>query len=118
MSAETTLRYIETLRCLPVGKWRTTGDVYCILQSLGYRVTKRTVERDLHKLAKPFGIELKELGGNLGNEWRRTASLDACHDVPRRKNYSAPEPVFMPPSNTESRGRTLYAARGGRRSTL
>lgn len=117
MSAETTLRYIETLRCLPVGKWRTTGDVYATLRSLGHRVTKRTVERDLHKLAKPFGIELKELGGNLGNEWRRTASLDACHDVPRRKGLE-PAPVFIPTSKPATRGRTLYAARGGRKSTL
>lgn len=110
MSTETTLRYIETLRCLPVGKWRTTGDVYFALRALGHQVTKRTVERDLHKLAKPFGIENKEWGGNLGNEWRRTISLERDAD----DFIQAPgKPVMLnfASINAAAGGRTIYATR-------
>lgn len=118
MSAETTLRHIETLRCLPVGKWRTTRNVCQTLRALGYKVTKRTIERDLRKLAKPFSIEIKEWGGGLGNEWRRTLPLEAEHDVPA--NTPAPsQPVRMSTPTQpvhRSRCRTMYAARRQRAS--
>lgn len=91
----TALRYIDTLRCLPLGKWRTTPDVYHSLRSLGHNVTKRTVLRDLHRLAKPFGIEIVEWGGGQGHEWKRTRSLEQDLEIDLSVVRADP-PVVLP----------------------
>ena len=55
----TAMRYIDMLLALPVGQWTTTASVHKHLASLGYRVSRRTVERDMRKLAEPFGVEMR-----------------------------------------------------------
>lgn len=68
----TALRYIDMLLALPVGQWTTTASVHKHLASLGYRVSRRTIERDMHKIAEPFGIESRPVHGHLV-EWRLPA---------------------------------------------
>lgn len=77
------LRLVETLRCLPIGRWRSTGQVHAELTRRGYRVSQRTVQRDLLKLAGPFGIDLEETD-DIGNpyRWRRTRSLEGDGFMP------------------------------------
>lgn len=68
----TAMRYIDMLLALPVGQWTTTASVHKHLASLGYRVSRRTVERDMRKLAEPFGVEMRPVHGHLV-EWRLPA---------------------------------------------
>lgn len=74
-NAETALRYVAMVRCMPVGRWVSTLQVQAALAETGYEVTKRTVARDMLKLARPFGLDLR--GDRLaGYHWRRTRALD------------------------------------------
>ena len=68
----TALRYIDMLLALPIGQWTTTASVHKHIASLGYRVSRRTVERDMRKLAEPFGVEMRP-GHGLSVEWRLPA---------------------------------------------
>jgi len=69
MSTSTTLRHLEMLRKVPVypGRPITTTELYHHLIDEGFRVSKRTVERDLLKLAEIGGLYSNEAAE--GNAW-------------------------------------------------
>lgn len=73
------LRIIDTIRALPLDQWVTTEYVRDRLEERGHKVSKRTTERDLRKLAQTleFGIEWRIVTG-IGNpyEWRRSLPLE------------------------------------------
>lgn len=61
---------------MPVGRWMTTAQVHQGIEDAGHEVSRRTVERDLLNLARPFGLDLR--GDRAGGyHWRRTRALDA-----------------------------------------
>lgn len=76
MSTSTSLRYVETVCCMPAGQWVSTQWVHEALREAGYTVSKRTVERDLLKLAETFGLERKGEPRH-GYRWRCGRSLAA-----------------------------------------
>jgi predicted DNA-binding transcriptional regulator YafY len=69
MSTSTTLRHLEMLRKIPVypGRPITTTELYHHLIDEGFRVSKRTVERDLLKLAEIGSLYSNEAAE--GNAW-------------------------------------------------
>lgn len=69
MSTNTTLRHLEMLRKIPVspGAPITTRDLHQHLIDEGFQVSKRTVERDLLKLAEIGGLYSDESAE--GNSW-------------------------------------------------
>lgn len=73
---DATLRYLDTVLVLPVGRWRTTGDVHDALLAKGYTVSRRTVQRDLLKLAASFGIDLELRADAQDYLWRRTRHIE------------------------------------------
>jgi len=75
-TADTSIRLIETAKAVPVGRWCSTNQVHHALEALGYRVSRRTVQRDLLKLCRPFGIDLRGGDKSSGWEWRRTRPLE------------------------------------------
>lgn len=76
-SSDTLLRQWEMLRLIPQGKCRiTTSQLVSRLESLGYSVTKRTVQRDLQKLSVNFPISCDDDGQQPGWFWMEKASLD------------------------------------------
>lgn len=77
----TAMRYIDMLLALPVGQWTTTASVHKHLASLGYRVSRRTVERDMRKLADHFGVEMRS-GHGLSVEWRLPAVAQEERSAP------------------------------------
>ena len=59
--ADTTLRYLETLRILPRYPRKVeVEDVHRDLAAAGFRVDRRSVERDLHRLSQQFPIACTE----------------------------------------------------------
>jgi predicted DNA-binding transcriptional regulator YafY len=57
MNVETTIRYLHLLRYLPkYPSKRSLNQIRDHLYSLGYKVTDRTIQRDLLKLETPFGL--------------------------------------------------------------
>lgn len=92
------IRLVETARLLPIGHWRTTAQVHAALVELGYDVCRRTVQRDLVKLARPFGIDLRGTV-QTGFEWRRTRSLE---EVNRRPAGTMLDPIPATPEILEA----------------
>lgn len=72
---DTSVRLIETAKAVPIGRWCSTEQVHAVLEGLWYRVSRRTVQRDLMKLCRPFGIDIRG-GKSIGCEWRRTRPLE------------------------------------------
>ncbi|MDP2227102.1 MAG: WYL domain-containing protein [Moraxellaceae bacterium] len=76
-SSDTLLRQWEMLRLIPQSAYRiTTGELVSRLESLGYPVTQRTVQRDLQKLSVNFPISCDEGSTRPGWFWMEKASLD------------------------------------------
>lgn len=73
--ASTAKRLIETALALPVGEQVTTEAVHSHLAKRGYRVSRRTVERDLLSIASLFSIE-REGGRPQGYRWCRRVAIE------------------------------------------
>ena len=59
--ADTTLRYLETLRILPrYPRKANVEEVHRDLTAAGFRIDRRSVERDLHRLSRQFPIACTE----------------------------------------------------------
>lgn len=73
--ADTTLRYLETLRAIPRHPRKTTpADVHRCLIAAGYVIDRRSVERDLHRLSQRFAIACDEGTRPAGWFWREHAA--------------------------------------------
>lgn len=73
--ADTTLRYIKTLECIPTQPMKTTAqDVQKRLKAAGYETTSRTVERDLEKLSAIFPIACDNRNKPYGWSWVKNSS--------------------------------------------
>lgn len=76
-SSDTLLRQWEMLRLIPQSPLRIiTSELATRLESLGYPVTQRTVQRDLQKLSVNFPISCDEDSARPGWYWIEKASLD------------------------------------------
>jgi len=71
----TAKRLIETAMSLPVGEQITTEAVHGYLAKRGYRVSRRTVERDLLSIASLFSID-REGGRPDGYRWCRRVEIE------------------------------------------
>lgn len=78
MSQDTAVRYVAMLTAMPVGQWLTTSAINQRLENRGFRVTQRTIERDLWKLAAKFGLEEMDVGPKK-KVWRRTRDLEQLY---------------------------------------
>lgn len=79
-SSDTLLRQWEMLRLIPQGACRiTSAELVSRLESLGYPVTQRTVQRDLQKLSVNFPISCDNDGAGSGWFWIEKASLDIAN---------------------------------------
>ena len=72
---ETLLRHWQTLRRVPRFPHKTTASVICqYLLNEGFKVGKRTVERDLQALSRVFPLMLDERSKPYGWSWSRDAA--------------------------------------------
>lgn len=71
------LRLVETLRLLPLERPVTTARVHESLAARGYEVSRRTVQRDLMRLAPLFCVDVDGDARRDGYVWTRRASLEA-----------------------------------------
>lgn len=74
---DTSLRLLVMLQCMPVNRWLEVTDIHARMEARGFVVSLRTVQRDLWKMARHFGlecIEASEHGRKLA--WRRTRPMD------------------------------------------
>ena len=70
-------RQWELLKILPNrAPGLTSRDILERLQALGYNVTKRTVERDLQDLSRPFPIQCNDKGKPFGWYWTPGANAE------------------------------------------
>lgn len=78
MSTRNTLsRQWEMLKLLPSkAPGISSAQLHQALLDAGYKVSKRTVERDLQVLSGPFSLECNERGTPWGWHWRPGASLE------------------------------------------
>lgn len=73
---ETLVRQWQLLRLLPQSPLRASAPALTAeLAALGHPVELRTVQRDLHKLAESFPIEVEENHKPFGWSWRAQAPL-------------------------------------------
>lgn len=70
------IRLIETALALPVGEQVTTEAVHSHLAKRGYRVSRRTVERDLLSIASLFSID-REGKRPEGYRWCRRVAIES-----------------------------------------
>jgi predicted DNA-binding transcriptional regulator YafY len=89
MSTSTTLRHLEMLRKIPVypGAAITTTELHQHLVSEGFRVSKRTVERDL--------LKLSEIGGLYSNESAEGNSWGSLGEGHSKKSAMQPTEALM-----------------------
>lgn len=74
---QTLARQWELLKLLPSrGVGRTAGELTQDLNALGFKVSKRQVERDLWQLYEAFHLECNEGGAPYGWKWPQGASVD------------------------------------------
>lgn len=70
-------RQWELLKILPnKAPGLTSRDIMERLQALGYNITKRTVERDLQDLSRPFPIQCNDKGKPFGWYWTPGANAE------------------------------------------
>lgn len=70
-------RQWEMLRMLPArGPGTTSAQLHQALQDAGYKVSKRTVERDLQDLSSLFPLQCNDRGTPWGWHWLPGAALD------------------------------------------
>ena len=89
MSTSTTLRHLEMLRKIPVhpGAPISTAELYQHLIDEGFQVSKRTVERDLLKLAQLGGLYATDTVE--GNKWGSISNTSS------NKSTMQPSEAFM-----------------------
>lgn len=73
-ASHTALRMVQMVASMPHNRWVTTPQVHATLADMGYRVSLRTVQRDLVKLAPVFGLQTRG-SGYAAHEWKRTIVL-------------------------------------------
>lgn len=99
-------RQLDMLKIIPRAPiWITTAQVDQRLQAMGYHVDRRTVVRDLNKLAQRFGIERRGEGGSNAVTVREQAEENAIENVAAEK---APPNAPRPP--TPGAGRKIPPA--------
>lgn len=78
MSTHNTLsRQWEMLKLLPPkAPGMSSAQLHRALQDAGYQVSKRTVERDLQELSRPFPLQCNDLGTPWGWHWMQDAALE------------------------------------------
>ena len=67
---ETLMRNVELLRAVPHQSWVKTSELTKRLSDRGYKVNKRTVERDLKALESEFGLQCTTEGRTNLWKWR------------------------------------------------
>lgn len=73
--ADTNLRYIKMLECIPTQPRKVTAkDVGARLAEAGYEISARSVERDLEKLAAVFPLTRDDRSRPYGWSWMKDAS--------------------------------------------
>jgi predicted DNA-binding transcriptional regulator YafY len=76
-SRDTISRQWELLHKLPTkGPGITSGELLEKMRDTGYRITKRTVERDLIELSRVFPLTCNDRGKPFGWHWAPGASID------------------------------------------
>lgn len=76
-SRNTITRQWELLHKLPPkGPGITSGELLDKMKDAGYRVTKRTIERDLNELSRLFPLTCNDRGVPFGWHWTPGASID------------------------------------------
>jgi hypothetical protein len=68
-------RIVSMVLACPLGEVVTTRQVWNHLSRLGYKISKRTVERDLSVSCRLFGIKRMEGAGRCA-EWKRVKRLE------------------------------------------
>lgn len=67
---DTILRQWDILRLIPrYPSKKTATEIHARLVGMGYDVTKRTIERDLESLEKPFGLQRDDRSKPFGWSW-------------------------------------------------
>lgn len=69
------IRMLSMVLDCPIGEAVTTRQVLNHLTGLGYKISKRTVERDLSVSCRLFGIKRMEGAGRCA-EWKRVKRLE------------------------------------------
>lgn len=86
-TSETLLRQWQTLRIIPRHPRRKSAtDLYNQLTAEGYKIAKRTVERDLHTLSSIFPLVVDERAKPYGWSWHQDAP---AFDLPGLSNSEA-----------------------------
>ena len=62
---ETSLRYLDMLEFIPRDVTVSVKDIEQALERRGYSIDKRTIQRDLNKLAKSFNLRCSRLGKSM-----------------------------------------------------
>lgn len=71
-------RVLAMILACPVGEWVTTKDVYDHMTANGYKIHRRTVERDLLAVASQFGITIGRDAKGHARWWMRCRALEAA----------------------------------------
>lgn len=74
--SETLLRHLECLKLLSRDRKQSSTDIHRRLEDRGYKVSKRTVERDLQILSIPFGLESDERNKPFGWKYASNVSVN------------------------------------------
>lgn len=81
--SDTILRQLEMLRLLPHWPKKVDSSALCTqLVSEGYKVSKRTVQRDLQSLSTIFPIICDEVPGQFGWSWSRDVAPLTINSMP------------------------------------
>lgn len=73
--SETLLRHFECLKFISRDRKKTAVEIHQHLEDCGYRVSKRTVERDLQMLSIPFGLVSDERNKPFGWKYGPSVSV-------------------------------------------
>ena len=73
--SETLLRHFECLKLLSRDRKQSATEIQQRLEDRGYKVSKRTVERDLQMLSIPFGLESDERNKPFGWKYASNVSV-------------------------------------------
>ena len=74
--SETLLRHLECLKLLSRDRKQSASDIHQRLEDRGFKVSKRTVERDLQMLSIPFGLESDERNKPFGWKYASNVSVN------------------------------------------
>lgn len=74
--SETLLRHFECLKFLSRTRKKSATEIHRHLEDCGYKVSKRTVERDLQMLSTPFGLVSDERNKPFGWKYADSVSVN------------------------------------------